>query len=228
MHIHQILRLLPAIATLLLVACGGGGSTGQSQVSDTPAPPVDSTSPAQGNNAPVIRGSPGTEVERGEFYDFAPVVAVSVGDILRFSIRNRPSWAAFYEATGRLKWTPGMDDLGRLEDIRITVTDGISSANLPGFTIEVLDNGRYSVTLSWDPPVQRTDGTPLTELGGYYLYFGAASLDRLVIVDNPGITTWTLTDLAAGNWQIALSAFDQDGRVSELSNVLEISLGRIG
>ena len=228
MHIHRILRLLPAIATLLLMACGGGGSTGQSQVSDTPAPPVDSTSPAQGNNAPVIRGSPGTEVVRGEFYDFVPVVADSDGDILRFSIRNRPSWAAFDEATGRLKGTPGMDDLGRHEEIRITVTDGISTANLPGFTIEVLDNGRYSVTLSWDPPVRRTDGTPLTELGGYYLYFGAASLDRLVIVDNPGITTWTLTDLAAGTWQIALRAFDQDGTESQLSNVLEIKLGRIG
>lgn len=228
MHIHRILRLLPAIATLLLMACGGGGSTGSSHVSDTHAPPVDSTSPAQGNNAPVVRGSPRTEIVRGEFYTFAPVVADSDGDILRFSIRNRPSWAAFDEATGRLEGTPGMEDLGRHEGIRITVTDGISTTKLPGFTIEVLDNGRYSVTLSWDPPVQRTDGTPLTDLGGYYLYFGAASLDRLVIVDNPGITTWTLTDLAAGTWQIALSAFDQDGAVSEMSNVLEISLGRIG
>ena len=226
MHIDPVLRPLPALAALMLMACGGGGSSGPSHVSDTP--PVDSTSPAQGNNAPVIRGSPRTVIVRGEFYAFAPVVADRDGDVLRFSIRNRPSWATFDEATGRLEGTPGVDDLGRHEGIRITVTDGVSTANLPGFAIEVLDNGRYSVTLSWDPPVQRTDGTPLTHLGGYYLYFGAASLDRQVVIDNPGITTWTLTDLAGGTWHIALSAFDQNGVEGDLSNVLEISLGRIG
>jgi hypothetical protein len=226
MHIERISRLLPAFATLLLMACGGGGSSGPSSVSDTP--PAASAPPAPGNSAPVIRGSPRTEIVRGEFYAFAPVVADSDGDILRFSIRNRPSWANFDEATGRLDGTPGVDDLGRHEGIRITVTDGVSAADLPGFTIEVLDNGRYSVTLSWDAPVQRTDGTPLTRLGGYYLYFGPALLDRQVVIDNPGITTWTLTDLAAGTWQVALSAFDEDGRESKLSNVVEISLGRIG
>jgi hypothetical protein len=221
MHFDRISNPLPTLAVLLLPACGGGGSAG-------PVPDASEPPPAQVNSPPVIQGSPGTEVVRGEFYAFEPEFADSDGDVLRFSIRNSPPWATFDEATGRLAGTPRMEDLGRHEGIRITVTDGVSTAALPRFTIEVLDNGRYSVTLSWDPPVQRTDGTPLTELGGYHLYFGAAALDRRVVIDNPGITTWTLTDLAAGTWQVALSAFDQDGLESELSNVLEISLGRTG
>jgi hypothetical protein len=165
---------------------------------------------------------------RGEFYAFLPQVADSDGDALRFSISNRPAWAAFDERTGRLDGTPGRNDLGRHEGVQITVTDGVSSVSLPVFTIEVLDNGRYSVTLSWAPPVQRTDGSPLTDLGGYHVYFGRATLDRKIVIDNPGITAWTLTDLAAGTWQIAMSAFDQNGIESDLSNALEISLGRTG
>ena len=58
------------------------------------------------NSAPVIKGVPAEWVVSGQSYSFEPGASDAVGRPLVFSIVNRPSWANFSIATGKLTGTP--------------------------------------------------------------------------------------------------------------------------
>jgi len=92
-------------------------------------------------HAPQISGTPDTVIAPGEAYSFAPEATdedLDYGDVLSFSISNKPAWADFNSASGELSGTPGMTDLGSYAGIVISVTDqGNLSASLPAFTLQV-------------------------------------------------------------------------------------------
>ncbi len=60
-------------------------------------------------------------------------------------------------------------------NIRISVSDGQLTTNLGDFTINVVATSPGTATLSWTPPTQNTDGSPLTDLAGYRVYWGTSS-----------------------------------------------------
>ena len=83
--------------------------------------------------APQISGSPSTTAVVGTWYAFTPRASDADGDTLRFTIGNKPAWASFDPATGRLSGTP--KNAGTFADITIRVTDGTSYRALPSFSI---------------------------------------------------------------------------------------------
>lgn len=80
-----------------------------------------------------------------------------------------------------------------------------------------------SVTLSWDAPTTNTDGTPLTNLAGYTIYYGTnpGHLDQSVQISNVGVQTYVLDDLPSGTWYFAIMAVTASGGESSLSNLVE-------
>jgi hypothetical protein len=80
-----------------------------------------------------------------------------------------------------------------------------------------------SVTLSWEAPTSNTDGTPLTNLSGYRIYYGFSPTDlsQTVEINGVGIQTYVLDDLPSGTWYFAVMALDSSGDESELSNIVE-------
>src|SRR5687767_4347938 len=76
----------------------------------------------QAEVAPQVSGSPPTTAVVGTRYAFTPRASDADGDALRFTIGNKPAWAAFDPATGRLSGTP--ENAGTFPDITIRVTDG--------------------------------------------------------------------------------------------------------
>ncbi len=90
------------------------------------------------NSAPTISGAPLNEVTEDTLYQFTPVASDADNNPLVFSIINMPSWAVFNSANGRLSGTPSGNDIGEYNDIRISVSDGVSSAALAAFSINVL------------------------------------------------------------------------------------------
>ena len=89
------------------------------------------------NTAPTISGSPATSVTAGNNYAFQPGASDADGDTLTFSISNQPAWAIFDTSTGRLSGTPV--NAGTFSNIRISVSDGQSTAALSTFSITVND-----------------------------------------------------------------------------------------
>jgi hypothetical protein len=159
--------------------------------------------------SPTISGSPETSVVVGNAYAFTPTTTDPSGGSLTFSIKNAPSWASFSSATGELSGTPTAADVGTYSNISISVSDGKTSATLPSFPIAVTENATGSVTLSWTAPTENTNGTALTDLAGYWIYYGTSSnaLTKTMKISNPGVVTYVLSNLSPGTWYFAISAY---------------------
>jgi hypothetical protein len=90
------------------------------------------------NHQPVINGIPATSVSVGFMYSFAPTASdPDAGDVLTFSITNKPAWANFNASTGALTGTPVVANVGTTTGIVISTSDGALSASLPAFNLMV-------------------------------------------------------------------------------------------
>jgi hypothetical protein len=180
------------------------------------------------NNAPVISGTPNTRVIAGDAYTFRPTASDADDDTLTFSVRNLPSWANFNSSNGTLSGTPTEADEGSYSNIVITVSDGTDSASLSPYSVvvEIIQAAPTTgeVSLSWVAPSTRTDGSalPLSEISGYRLYMGsnANNLSPVLDMDNSGTTSHTVENLETGTYYFAITAYDQTGNESDLSNVV--------
>jgi len=75
--------------------------------------------------------------------------------------------------------------------------------------------------VSWMPPTQRTDGTALTDLAGYRVYYGKSlnAMTRNIDVRNPGQTSQFIDELDKGTWYFAVTAYTSGGLESEMSEI---------
>lgn len=131
-------------------------SDGRSSVS---LPPFSIEVQAAPNRAPTISGTPPTSVTAGSAYSFTPTVSDPDGDTLGFTIQNRPSWATFDTSTGRLSGTPSASHVGTYRNIVISVSDGVTSASLPAFSIRVEENTNRPPTISGTPATSVNAGS---------------------------------------------------------------------
>ena len=159
-------------------------------------------------------------------YSFAPGSSDADGDPLTFSIRNKPAWAAFDAATGRLEGIPQFGDAGTYDSIVISVSDGQATASLPAFSIEVSQDALGSVTLEWAPPQTNTDGSYAGDLAGYVIYWGTESgnYDQQVRIENVGLTAYVIDNLDPATYYFAATAFNSSGVESGYSNEVERSV----
>jgi hypothetical protein len=78
-----------------------------------------------------------------------------------------------------------------------------------------------SASLSWTAPTENTNGTPLTNLAGYHIYYGTsvgAWTSTITILDATE-TSYIVDGLAPGTYYFAVVAFNTDGDDSPQSNV---------
>ena len=176
---------------------------------------------APANPPPTISGAPATSANAGTAYSFTPTASDPNGNALTFSIQNPPSWASFNTQSGNLSGTPGSGDAGTYSNIIISVSDGTSTASLAAFSIIVTQVANGSATVSWSAPTQNTDGSALTNLAGFNIYYGtsAGNLNQSVQIANPGLTTYALGNLAPGAWYFAVNAYTTAGAESALSSI---------
>ena len=178
------------------------------------------------NRAPTIFGSPANAINAGDLYLFLPSASDVDGDEIRFSILNQPAWASFDTTTGELSGQPSLADVGVYADIQISVTDGLATTTLPSFSVSVDQLGVLSTTLSWTAPTENEDGTPLTDLAGFKIYWGTTpgSYTNSVTIDNPTVSTYVVENLAPGNYEFVATAFNAAGVESAYSNIATRSL----
>jgi hypothetical protein len=86
-----------------------------------------------------------------------------------------------------------------------------------GICDELTGNCVDHVTLSWMPSSINADGTVLTDLAGYNLYFGA-STDYSDLMELGNLTCHSFTNLTPGPWCFAVTAYDTTGNESSFSN----------
>ncbi|NHA15342.1 fibronectin type III domain-containing protein [Thioalkalivibrio sp. XN279] len=76
--------------------------------------------------------------------------------------------------------------------------------------------GTGNATLSWQPPTERVDGSPLTKLSGYRILYGQQSrrYSYSIEITNPGLTRYFIDGLSEGWWYFAIVAIDSQGLAS--------------
>ena len=206
-------HVVAALFVFALVGCGGGG--GGVTPDPTVAPTV-SSGPAGGvttpaSAAPSISGSPPTVILVASAFSFRPSVTDPSGKTLHFSIAGQPSWMTFDSTAGTLTGTPAPADVGSYA-ITVAVSDGSQNASLQ-FTLAVVQAAAGRATVSWVPPVNRTDGAPLQNLAGFRVYYGTlpGTLANILKVAYPGATSAVVDNLTPGTWYFAATAVDSHG-----------------
>ena len=65
-----------------------------------------------------------------------------------------------------------------------------------------------SATLNWTAPTMNTDGSPLTDLGGYVVLYGTASriYSGSLKIGDPGITSASVEGLPSGLWYFSVKS----------------------
>jgi hypothetical protein len=113
------------------------------------------------------------------------------------SIGSTPSSSAGNESTGSTPSSSADDE---------NISDSVNAD---------LDN---SVNLSWAAPTTNADGTKLSDLGGYIVYYGEqTSTNYAYAIDVGNKTFITINDLSSGTWCFALTSYDIDGNESDYS-----------
>lgn len=111
--------------------------------------------------------------------------------------------------------------------IMITAEDTLGAISNKSIMVNRESGQTGSTTLSWAAPTARTDGTPLSSLAGYRIYYGRMSgiYDFQINLSNPGILTYVVEDLMSGDWYFALAAYDSAGLESDHSNEVLRKIG---
>lgn len=184
--------------------------------------------PAVANRAPTIGGTPASTATVGQVYTFTPTASDPDGDKLTFVVDNRPPWATFDTATGKLSGTPTSSDIGVRSEIRIRVQDGKggeATLAFGRFETVAASTANLSATLSWTPPTQNTDGTALTDLAGYKIVYGTASTALTQTISVPAsVSTYVVDNLAPATYYFAVRAVNAAGVESANSSIASKSI----
>jgi Putative Ig domain len=198
-----------------------------------PKPPAPKPTPTPTPQPdPTIAGTPSTSDVAGNAYSFQPSASGPSGVTLAFSVKNKPSWATFSIATGRLSGTPTATQAGTYSNIIVSVSDGKGSAALPGFDITVKAPGSTqpqpstgTAVINWTPPTDNINGTPLTDLAGVRIYYGTSesNLNQSVqLASNQ--KSYTISNLTAGVWYFAGVTVTSSGEQSPMSSPVGASI----
>ncbi|MBI5193293.1 MAG: fibronectin type III domain-containing protein [Nitrospirae bacterium] len=102
----------------------------------------------------------------------------------------------------------------------IFLTFIISLLNSCGVDGKSSQGSSNSAALSWEPPTTNVDGTELTDLAGFKIYYGKTSgtYSEVIDINNSIATEHTIEGLAEGTYYFATTAYDTTGNESYYSN----------
>jgi hypothetical protein len=103
--------------------------------------------------------------------------------------------------------------------IQVDTTYGLNCTGPNGNALTMTTVSVRVARLSWQAPTQYVDGSPLTTLAGYKVYYGPSPGNYTNDVSVAGgQTTQTQIALQPGSWNFAVTALDAAGNESAKSN----------
>ena len=227
--------LMPVVATCLLSACGeedslfdsaqqkAADAEQQTESANTSEPELNvdnnvqepaeqvASQPAPSVQVPVVESSGDPSVT----LTVESVAAASSAN-LRWSSENVSSCTASGSWDGE-RPNAGSDS--------ITLNDTgdhtflLTCQGNQGSAVSMVTVSLDGTEVAWVAPARNTDGSSLTDLAGYNLYYGQNSGDytELLPVSDPSLTSIALA-IEPGEYYMAMTAYDEDGNESDLSN----------
>ena len=80
--------------------------------------------------------------------------------------------------------------------------------------------------MSWSAPTTNTDGSALTDLAGYHVFYGTSpsSLTKVINVASAGATSYTVGSLSSATWYFGVTAYTTSGAESALGTIVSKSV----
>jgi len=178
--------------------------------------------------APKISGLPVTSMTVGQSYNFTPTATDADGNKLTFSIANKPGFASFDAATGRLSGVPFSEHARLWSGIVIAVSDGSSKVSLPAFSLNVQASANKSPTISGTPATTAMVGkaytyTPIAkDPEGKTLIFKIANKPAWATFDST-VGKLAGTPTAAGTFS-SIAIYVTDGATSSAQSSFSITV----
>jgi len=134
--------------------------------------------------------------------------------------------------------TPNMGMIDRSQDsdssesaasVATVASDTTSASNTASTVTKVttpIKTVNGVATLDWMPPTENNDGSALTNLAGYTVYYGTdrSNLSQSVKVSNPGLASYTVTGLTSGTWYFAVTSYSADGVESTRTSTVSTTI----
>jgi hypothetical protein len=198
--------LLCTIATMTLAACGGG-SSGSSGAAAASSADTDAATALVAPNVGMI--------DRSQSVDDSESAA-SVATVAS-NTTSASSTAATAPATAATTPASGAGSSGSGSGVSVSTGTKVTTP------IKTVDG---VATLDWMPPTQNSDGTVLTNLAGYTVYYGTSpsDLSQTVKVSNPGLASYTVTGLTSGTWYFAVTSYSADGVESTRTSTVSTTI----
>lgn len=92
---------------------------------------------------------------------------------------------------------------------------GNATSSVPSNPVSPSPNPGNSVTLTWDAPTTNIDGSPLTDLAGYKIYYGTSTGVYSNVLDVKNVTTYNITGLSPGTYYFTLTAYNTSKQESD-------------
>lgn len=105
-------------------------------------------------------------------------------------------------------------------DGQFTLTcSGVGGSASDTLNVAVVLNSNGTALLSWSPPTENTDGSPLIDLAGYKIRYGTSpgSYSDIITINNPGLTSYLVENLASADWYFIMTSFNAAGTESSYS-----------
>jgi hypothetical protein len=218
------------IVVVMIGGCAGGSSSSTSSTGTTVGSGqsvsgvITTTSPTRIVSTIAFQGAPPPSATVGTKYSFHPMVSPSSA-VVTFAISGQPPWIAFDGSTGALSGTPLAQDEGTTGHIVITARSDSYSTSMTPFTIRVnpatAPTAVAAAVLSWAAPTENADGSPITDLAGYRIYYGTSPTELTMSVDVAGArsTTYVLKGLDVGTYYFSVVAYNSVGLRSHYSSL---------
>lgn len=111
--------------------------------------------------------------------------------------------------------------VGYTDPINVSPVDS-GSADIDPVNANPSDSasGNGAATLSWTPPTTNLDGSSLTNLAGYKIYYGTqpGNYPNVITIDNPGLSAYVIENLQPNTYYFAMTAYNTSGSESPHSN----------
>jgi len=171
------------------LSCSGPGGDASDSVSITVAAPLPTLS---------FSASPSTVTQNG-----STILEWSSTDVT--SCTASGDWSGTKNATGS-------------ETIIVSTVDSQYALTCNGaggdvndtVNVTVVLNNNGTALLSWTPPTENTDSSPLTDLAGYKIHYGTSpgSYSDTITINNPGLTSYLVENLASADWYFVMTSFN--------------------
>ena len=198
-------RILGALTISVILLSGCGGST------------QSAGSAADASVAVAAPQNTGTGTDSSTSTGSTPIASTAVAST---SVASTPV-ASTPVASTPVAFTPVVS-VPVTSTTPVASTSSSSSSSSGGTSGSATEN----VTLSWSAPTENTNGSALTNLTGYIIYYGtsAGAMTQTIDINTVGMLTYVVGDLSAGNWYFQIVAVNAAGVESSPSATVNASI----